>query len=454
MTTRRESTALLTLTAIGVVFGDIGTSPLYALRQAFSGTHGLDVTPDNVLGVCSLVIWSLVLVVSIKYVSFVMRASARGEGGILALVALVRGKTGQRHAILVGLGLFGAALLVGDGMITPAISVLSAVEGLGIATRTFASWIVWITVAILVALFAVQRRGTGGVGLMFGPVMVLWFVVIAVLAVPAIHARPTVLWSIDPTHAVRFLVAHRLGSLYALGAVVLALTGAEALYADLGHFGAAPIRITWFALVFPALVINYLGQGATLLARPEASDNPFYALAPPWGFYPLVALATAATIIASQAVISGVFSLTYQAGQMGYAPRVRVRHTSTERRGEVYVPVANWVLMVATVAIVVGFRSSDRLAGAYGMAVSGTMLVTTLLSYIVARERWRWGALRAELVAGAFLLIDASFVAANTLKIAEGAWLPLAVALLLLLGIAREAAWRPGRRHPSPATRR
>jgi len=372
--------------------------------------------------------------VSIKYVSFVMRASARGEGGILALVALVRGKTRARHAVLVGLGLVGAALLAGDGMITPAISVLSAVEGLNIVTRTLEPWIVWITVAILVALFAAQRRGTAGLGMMFGPVMALWFVVIAVLALPAIRARPAVLWSIDPRHALRFLVAHRLGSLYALGAVVLALTGAEALYADLGHFGAAPIRIAWFALVFPALVMNYLGQGALLLDRPEARDNPFYALAPAWGFYPLVALATVATIIASQAVISGVFSLTYQARQLGYAPRVRVRHTSAARKGEVYVPVANWLLMAATVAIVVGFRSSSRLAGAYGMAVSGTMLVTTLLSWVVARERWRWGALRAELVAGVFLVIDASFVAANALKIAEGAWLPLAVALVLMLG--------------------
>jgi len=355
MTTRRESIGVLTLTSLGVVFGDIGTSPLYALRQCFAGPHAVDVNHDNVLGVLSLVLWSLVLVVSVKYVSFVMRASSRGEGGTLALVALVRGRSGRRHAVLVGLGLFGAALLVGDGMITPAISVLSAVEGLDIATHAFEPWVVWITVAILVGLFALQTRGTGGIGRMFGPVMAVWFVVVAVLAVPAIRARPAVLASIDPSHAVRFLLANRARSLFTLGAVMLTLTGAEALYADLGHFGAAPIRVAWFALVFPALVVDYWGQGALLLARPEARDNPFYALAPAWGFYPLVALATLATIIASQAVISGVFSLTYQAVQLGYAPRVRVQHTSTARRGQVYVPTVNWLLMVATIGLVVDF---------------------------------------------------------------------------------------------------
>ena len=432
------------MAALGVVFGDIGTSPLYALRECFAGEHAIAVTPDNVLGVLSLIVWSLIVTVSIKYVLFVMRADNAGEGGILALVALVR----QRAKLapptaLVAIGLFGAALLYGDGVITPAISVLSAVEGLSIATRAFEPIVVPLTSAILVGLFVVQRRGTSGIGAVFGPTMIGWFVVIAVVGLPAIARQPVVLEAINPSHAVRFFVEHGVGGILTLGAVVLAITGAEALYADMGHFGKAPIRLAWFAVVLPALLMNYFGQGALLLADASARSNPFYRLTPDWALYPMVVVATVATIIASQAIISGAFSLTQQAMQLGFAPRFDIRHTSHEERGQVYVPEINWLLMFATLGLVFGFRSSTNLAAAYGMAVTATMVITTALAYVVARQRWGWSVAKAAIVTGAFLVVDLAFFAANLLKIAHGGWFPLLVGAAVYTIMD---TWHDGRR--------
>ncbi len=425
---RSKRLGFLTLASLGVVFGDIGTSPLYALRECFAGIHAIPVTLDNVLGVLSLVLWSLIITVSIKYLIFVMRADNGGEGGILALVALLRGRAGRATTFLVGTGLFGAALLYGDGMITPAISVLSAVEGVNVATHAFERYVVPATVAILIALFMVQVRGTTGIGKVFGPIMILWFVTIATLGVLSIRTHPVVVLAIDPRHAIRFFAAHGWRAFLTLGAVFLVLTGAEALYADLGHFGRAPIRIAWFALVFPALILNYLGQGAALLVRPAAHLNPFYSLAPDWALYPLVGLATVATVIASQAIISGAFSLTQQAMQLGYSPRFDIQHTSSSEHGQVYIPQVNWLLMIATVALVFGFRSSTNLAAAYGMAVTTTMVITTVLAYAVTRQLWRWNFVTAAGVALVFLTIDLAFFGANLIKIAHGGWFPLLVA--------------------------
>ncbi|MFN7913850.1 MAG: potassium transporter Kup [Vicinamibacterales bacterium] len=406
--------AFLTLAALGVVYGDIGTSPLYALRECFSGTHGIPVTQANVLGVLSLIIWSLLVTVTMKYLLFVMRADNGGEGGILALVALVRTRAGvSAHGVLVSIGLFGAALLYGDGMITPAISVLSAVEGLGVATHVFEPFVVPVTVLILLVLFFVQRRGTGGIGAVFGPVMILWFVTLAGLGIPHIAEHPIVLDAFDPFIGLRFLWNEGLTAFLTLGAVFLSVTGAEALYADMGHFGRRPIRIAWFALVLPALVLNYLGQGALLLGDPVTRDHPFFHLAPDWALLPLVALSTLATVIASQAVISGAFSLTQQAIQLGYSPRFDIQHTSAHEKGQVYIPEINWMLMVATVGLVFGFRSSTHLAAAYGMAVTTTMVITALLAFVVARERWGWGLWVAGGVTGAFLAIDLAFFGAR-----------------------------------------
>jgi KUP system potassium uptake protein len=441
---RRSRAPFLILSALGVVFGDIGTSPLYALRECFAGVHAIPVTHANVLGVLSLILWSLIITVSIKYVLFVMRADNGGEGGILALVALVRAKSERSsHHILIAIGLFGAALLYGDGMITPAISVLSAVEGLGVATHAFESFVVPFTVAILIVLFLFQHRGTGGIGAVFGPVMVVWFVAIALLGLPHIRESPVVLTALDPTHALRFFGEHGLRAFFTLGAVFLSVTGAEALYADMGHFGRSPIRIAWFALVLPALAVNYLGQGALLLAHPAAAQNPFYLLAPSALLYPLVALATMATVIASQAVISGAFSLTQQAVQLGYSPRFDIQHTSAHEKGQVFIPEVNWLLMLATVGLVFGFRTSTNLAAAYGMAVTTTMVITTLLAYFVARERWHWGVWRAGAVTAVFLAIDLTFLAANVVKIAHGGWFPLAVATVIYFGMS---TWHTGRR--------
>ncbi len=439
----RSRTRFLVVAALGVVFGDIGTSPLYALRECFAGSHPIPVTRENVLGVLSLIVWSLAITVSIKYVVYVLRADNAGEGGILALVALVRRRAmSAGSSALVAVGLFGAALLYGDGMITPAISVLSAVEGLSVATHAFEPVVVPLTAAILVGLFVVQHRGTSGIGSIFGPIMIAWFVVIALLGVRGIGRNPVVVSALNPVHAVHFFAAHGLGGIITLGAVVLAITGAEALYADMGHFGKAPIRLAWFSLVLPSLVLNYFGQGALLLEESAARENPFYRLAPEWALYPMVALATVAAIIASQAIISGAFSLTQQAVQLGYAPRFDIRHTSERERGQVYVPEINWLLLLATVGLVFGFRSSSNLASAYGMAVTATMVITTLLAYVVTRQVWGWGVAKAVAVTAAFLAADLAFFAANLLKIAHGGWFPLLIGAAVYIVMS---TWHTGR---------
>ena len=440
LTERRSRSGVLLLSALGVVFGDIGTSPLYALRECFDGTHGIPVTTENVLGVLSLIVWSLIITVSIKYVLFVMRADNAGEGGILALVALVRSRPGVGP--LIGLGLFGAALLYGDGMITPAISVLSAVEGLSIATHVVEPFIVPITVVILVALFIVQSHGTTGIGVVFGPIMVAWFVTIALIGLPHILDQPHVLTALNPWHAYEFFALHGFGAFVTLGAVFLSITGAEALYADMGHFGREPIRRAWFSIVLPALVINYFGQGALLLGSPDARVHPFFRLVPSWGLYPLVALSTIATVIASQAIISGAFSMTQQAVQLGYSPRFDIQHTSAHEQGQVYIPEINWMLMFATVGLVLGFRTSTNLAAAYGMAVTTTMVITTILAYAVSRDLWRWSRWRAGVIMSAFLSIDMIFLGANVLKVQHGGWFPLVIAALIYLVMS---TWKRGR---------
>jgi KUP system potassium uptake protein len=431
------------LAALGVVFGDLGTSPLYALQEAFTGSHGIEPTRENVLGVISLFLWSLVLVVTIKYISFLMRADNRGEGGILALLALSGARTGERVGLVVVLGLFGAALLYGDGVITPAVSVLSAVEGVAVASPALADLVIPATLVILVALFAVQRYGSGRVGRLFGPTLAVWFVAIAILGALAIRHDPSIIAALDPRHAIDYFVRHGIHGVPILGAVVLCLTGGEALYADMGHFGARPIRIAWFALVLPALVLSYLGQGAYLLAHPSAAARPFYAAAPTAVLYPLVVLATAATVIASQALITAVFSLTRQAVQLGYWPRTRVIHTSANEVGQVYVPSFNWAVMIATCALVLAFRSSSALAAAFGLAVAGTMTITTILYAVVARRQWRWPWPAIVVFLAVFAAIDLAFVSANVLKIRQGGWLPLAigVGLLVLMQV-----WAYGRR--------
>jgi KUP system potassium uptake protein len=440
---RTSRLPFLILAALGVVYGDIGTSPLYALRECFTGPHAIDVTQANVLGVLSLITWSLVIVVSVKYLLFVMRADNAGEGGILALVALVRTRGGRGgRAGLIALGLFGAALLYGDGMITPAISVLSAVEGLSIATHTFEPYVMPITVVILVLLFVVQSRGTSGIGSIFGPIMIGWFLILVLLGIPAIARNPIVLTALSPAYGVRFFTTHGMTAVLTLGAVVLVITGAEALYADMGHFGRAPIRIAWFTFVLPTLMVNYFGQGALLLTDAEARVNPFYRLAPSWALYPLVVVSTIATVIASQAIISGAFSLTQQAVQLGYAPRFDIRHTSAHEKGQVYVPEINWLLMLATLGLVFGFRSSTNLAAAYGMAVTATMVITTILAYVVTRELWRWSVWRSALITGGFLVVDFAFFGANLLKIEHGGWFPLLVASGVYLIMS---TWNTGR---------
>ncbi len=433
-----------------MVFGDIGTSPLYSIRECFFGSHSVPVTHDNVLGVLSLIIYALLLVVSLKYVALVLRADNQGEGGILALTALIPGrgakeKTGSRLAVgrttLILLGIFGTALLYGDGMITPAISVLSAVEGLEVATPVLSAYVVPITVVILIGLFAIQRFGTHRVGVFFGPVVIVWFVVIGGLGLMWIVKSPQVFGAFNPRHAVAFFSNNGFMGFAVLGSVFLAVTGGEALYADMGHFGRRPIRLGWFGLVLPALLLNYLGQGAFLLDHP-AAEHPFFELAPSWALYPLVGIATAAAIIASQALISGSFSITRQAVQLGLAPRLDVQHTSAREMGQVYVPRVNWALMVATVLIVIGFQSSGAMAAAYGIAVTLTMIITVLLLYVVMTERWRWPVPLAVLVMGTFLTIDLAFFGANLLKVLQGGWLPLVVAVFLFTLMT---TWRTGR---------
>ena len=447
--TRTESKTnlrLLVLGALGVVYGDIGTSPLYALRECFLGPHGLPPTPVDILGLLSLLVWALVLIVSIKYLSFIVRADNRGEGGILALLTLVRrglARGGRAADTFVIVGLFGAGLLCADAMITPAISVLSAVEGLNVATPLFEPHIIPISLGVLVALFLFQKRGTARIGVVFGPVMLIWFLVLAVLGVVSIAAEPRVLLAVNPLHAVRFFAANHWKAFVVLGTVFLAFTGAEALYADLGHFGKRPMRIGWFTIVFPALVLNYLGQGALLLRSPEMLPGLFYRLVPPWGIYPMIALSTAATVIASQAVISGAFSLMRQSVQLGFSPRMTIVQTSSEQIGQIYMPGVNAVLMVGTLLLVLAFRQSGRLAGAYGVAVSATMLLTTVFLYSVARRVWGWKVWSSLVLAGVFLPLDFAFFASNLLKVASGGWLPLLVAAAIYLLMV---TWRKGRR--------
>ena len=440
---RRRVTALA-LGAIGVVFGDIGTSPLYTMKETL-GTHGMSPTPAAVLGVLSLVFWALIMVVSLKYVTFVMRADNKGEGGIMALMALAqRSMTGSPRArwVLAALGIFGAALFYGDGVITPAISVLGAVEGLGVAEPVLGKYVVWISLLILVGMFAVQRHGTHKVGKAFAPVMTVWFLVLAVLGVRQIVAYPQVLHALNPWYAVQFFVRHGQGSFIALGGVVLALTGAEALYADMGHFGKKPIRVAWFGLVLPALLLNYFGQGALLLHDPKAISSPFYLMVPPALLYPMIVLSAAAAVIASQAVISGAFSMTREAMSLGYSPRMAVVHTSREMSGQIFVPWVNKLLMVMVILAVLGFRSSDNLGAAYGIAVTGTMIVTTLLALVVARKRWNWSLPAVVLVGVLFLIIDLAFFGANLLKVAHGGWFPLVLGVVLF---AVMTTWRRGR---------
>jgi KUP system potassium uptake protein len=435
----------LTLTAIGVVYGDIGTSPLYAMRECFYGSHSVPPTFENVLGVLSLIVYSLVLVVSVKYIAIVMRADNQGEGGILALTSLLpdwNTGTGFRRRTLIMLGIFGAALLYSDGMITPPITVLGAVEGLKVATPVFDEFLVPIAVLLLVVLFSIQQYGTRRVGGLFGPIMVIWFITLATLGISWIVRTPAVLGALDPRHAVWFFGENGAHGFAVLGTVFLAVTGAEALYADMGHFGKEPIRLAWFILVLPALVLNYFGQGALLLQNAKAAEQPFFLLAPSWALLPLVVLATMAAIIASQALISGAFSLTRQAIQLGYSPRLDIDHTSSEEMGQVYVPQVNWGLMVATIVIVVGFRSSAALAAAYGIAISMTMVITAVLLHVVATERWKWPLPVALMLTGTFLVVDLAFFGANLLKFLQGGWLPLLIAWFLFTLMT---TWKSGR---------
>ncbi|AJY67377.1 potassium transporter Kup [Burkholderia glumae] len=443
--TRHTSLQALAVAAIGVVFGDIGTSPLYSLKEAFSPAHGIPLTQGSILGVISLLFWAIMLVVGVKYLMFVMRADNNGEGGVLALMALsLRSVESRRHLtrILMALGIFGACMFYGDAVITPAISVMSAVEGLEIATPQLTHLVLPITVLILVALFWIQRHGTSMVGKLFGPIMVIWFLTLAALGIYHIARMPLVIAAINPYYAFSFMAAHVLQAYVVLGSVVLVLTGAEALYADMGHFGARPIRLAGYVLVIPSLVLNYFGQGALLMQNPKAIENPFFLLAPEWALLPLVILSTVATVIASQAVISGAYSLTSQAIQLGYVPRMKVLHTSDLAIGQIYVPVVNWLLLFVILCIVIGFRSSDNLAAAYGIAVTATMVITTVLACVVMVNVWKWNRLLVGLIIGVFLVIDLGFFGANLLKVAQGGWLPLGIGALLFFLLT---TWFKGR---------
>ncbi|MFQ5523190.1 MAG: potassium transporter Kup [Acidimicrobiia bacterium] len=436
---------LTTIGALGVVFGDIGTSPLYAFRETFLAAEGLEVNIESVMGILSLMFWSLVIVVSVKYLGFLMRADNQGEGGIMALTALAAGRgvttwDASKRALLL-VGLFGTALLYGDGIITPAISVLSAVEGLEVLTPELDPYVVPVAATIILVLFLVQRVGTGKVGAAFGPVMLIWFTTLATLGITQIIRYPRVLMAVSPTYALTFVGDHPYLSFLALGAIFLVVTGSEALYADMGHFGKRPIRIAWFSLVFPALLLNYYGQGALMISRPEVI-NPFYQMAPNWALVPLIVLATMATIIASQALISAAYSLTMQAVQLGYLPRLRIDHTSEREYGQVYIGTVNWLLMLACIGVVFSFGSSSNLAAAYGVAVTTTMVITTTLFYIVMRHRWGWSRFVAGGLTTIFMVVDLAFFFANILKIPQGGWFPLAVGLLVM-GIM--ITWKLGR---------
>ncbi|CAN5215838.1 potassium transporter Kup [soil metagenome] len=438
---------VLSLTALGVVYGDIGTSPLYALRECFKKEYGITPTPPNILGVLSLILWSLILVVSVKYIVFILRADNRGEGGILALLALLlqqkrRADDKSRRLMLVALGLFGAALLYGDGVITPAVSVLSAVEGIDVGTPALTHIVVPITLVILFGLFMAQRYGTTRVGTAFGPLMLVWFVTIAILGVRSIVQVPGVLWAANPWHGVMFFRDHGIAGFLTLGAVVLCVTGGEALYADMGHFGKRPIRLAWFMVVLPALILNYFGQGAMLLREPAAATNPFYFLAPKAFLWPLIVVATAAAVVASQALISGAFSLTQQSIQLGYSPRMQIIHTSKHEAGQIYIPEVNKAIMVGCLLLVVAFKNSSALSAAYGIAVTGTMAITTILFAVVARSRWNWSLTHVVGLTAAFLLIDISFLIANVIKIEHGGWVPILMAIGVYILMS---TWKRGR---------
>ncbi len=438
--------AALSLAALGVVFGDIGTSPLYAIRECFHGEYGIAAGTGNVLGVLSLIFWALILIVSFKYLIFILRADNDGEGGVLALTALAvstKASEGRIQKILIALGLFAACLLYGDGMITPAISVLSAVEGLNHITPLFTPYIIHITLAILISLFLLQKHGTARVGALFGPIIFIWFCVLAGLGLIQIIGNPQILGAVFPWHAISFLITNKLHGFVVLGAVFLVVTGGEAIYADMGHFGRKPIRLTWFFVAFPALVINYFGQGAFLLTHSAATSHPFYAIVPHWAIIPMVILATLATIIASQAVITGAFSLTSQAIQLGYLPRLRVTHTSVAHMGQIYVGPVNTLLMVCTIGLVLGFRSSSNLAAAYGVAVTATMLVTTALFFVVIHKRWGWSLTSAGSLTALFLIVDFSFFSSNMTKIFHGAWFPLVIAGCIYTVMT---TWKQGRK--------
>lgn len=442
----KGSTVALMLAAIGVVFGDIGTSPLYALKECFSPDHGIPFSSAAVFGVLSMVFWAFLIVVSLKYVLFVMRANNHGEGGILALMALALRTVPQgtkRAFILMMLGIFGACMFYGDAVITPAISVLSAVEGLEIVSEELTRYVLPITILILALLFLIQRSGTSVVGTLFGPVMVIWFLVLGAMGVFNIASDTSILWAVNPMHAANFMYEHSIQAFIVLGAVFLVLTGAEALYADMGHFGIRPIQYAWFFLTMPCLLLNYFGQGAMVLANPDAIKNPFFLMVPETFTLPLVILATLATIIASQAVISGAYSMTSQAIALGFVPRMRVSHTSDAEIGQIYMPAINWILLITVVAVVLAFKKSDNLAAAYGIAVTATMIVTTILAAVVMRAVWKWNTALVTIIILSFITVDAAFFAANLIKVAEGGWFPLllgAACFLLLL------TWYQGRK--------
>lgn len=446
---KKNSLAAISLAALGVVFGDIGTSPLYAVRECFHGDYGIPTTTVNIMGVLSLMFWALTIVVSLKYLIFIFQADNQGEGGVLALTAqFIKDPKSKLRSkgILIGLGLFAACLLYGDGMITPAISVMSAVEGLKVLTPKFESFIIPGTLVILTVLFLFQKRGTHRIGKLFGPVILVWFSAIAILGIRQIVIHPEILKALSPYYAFQYLVNAPTHGLTVLGAVFLVVTGAEALFADLGHFGAKPIRLVWFSLVLPALLINYFGQGALLLARPEESFHPFYAMVPSWAVIPMLVLATCATIIASQAVITGVFSLTRQAIQIGFLPRMQIVHTSSSHFGQIYIPSINWMMMLATLALVFGFQSSSHLAAAYGVAVTTTMLVSTILFYYITRVKWHWSIFYAVPLVILFLIVDLAFLGANFSKILHGAWFPLVLGVLIALVMR---TWKIGRQYLS-----
>ena len=442
---QQQSRAALTLLALGIVFGDIGTSPLYAVKETFAPGHGIALTTANILGGLSTIFWALMIVVSLKYVTLIMRADNRGEGGIMALLALastsIKSHPEWRGPLMMA-GVIGASLFYGDAVLTPAISVLSAVEGLEVGTSALKPYVLPIAVGVLIALFLFQRRGSAAVGALFGPVTLLWFLALAAAGVYGIAGNPHVLQALNPLHAIGFLTNHGLASFVVLGSVVLAVTGAEALYADMGHFGKGPIRLAWFGLVLPALVLNYFGQGALLIANPAAVQNPFYLLVPGWALYPMIALATMATVIASQAVISGAYSMTKQAIQLGFLPRMNVVHTSAKTIGQIYIPAVNWFLLAAVLGAVIGFGSSSDLASAYGVAVTATMLVDTVLTFFVIRYGWGYPLALCLAATGFFLAVDAVFCASTLLKVADGGWFPLAIGVVVFTFMM---TWRRGR---------